>query len=253
MPNLEAALPSFDELQSLQFVWFLSGGDTAQGTEEVFKTVFGFEPDNIQRQRPPSVPFPLTLASAVDSNVHVRLQMSPARVDMVIDPIPVGDEQFPHFKDFSIIDKYLAAAMTYCRVGEMRATRQSFIIRTAARMKTREEFGPEFAKILQSEAALEDTSEHLIQINKRTKVDELEINRVLRWSTEERHVQQFAMAPGEFSFGSIVGVANFMVYIMDINTVPAVPLDGEGQILVLEKLAVVVKNCLNFSAIGDLK
>ncbi|TJV70302.1 MAG: hypothetical protein E5X76_19900 [Mesorhizobium sp.] len=250
-------MTSFNEIQALQFAWF-TGDETPYGNiEAAFKAVTGVDAEQLQRQRPPNTPVPLSNASAVvDSKAQIRLQVSPGRADIFIEPVST-EPSFPFFDSPDVVNEYLQKAKKYCKYSG-KVNRQSFIIKIAKRVPSATAFGAEFAKVLGSHFDEAGTSDHVLQINKRVKLGALEINRVLKWATEIGEIHRVSVngqfsAPGIFT-PTVVVASNFVTYLIDVNTVPTDKLvDAGGQIAILDKLSLVVKQCMEFESLGDLK
>lgn len=224
--------------------------------EAAFRSAIGLLPDQVQRQRPPATPVPIVVASATENGTQFKVQAVPGRVDLFVEPVSNDPRSFPAFTDFGIIPESLSKAKAFCHSTGSSTYRQSFIVRLAKRLPDATGFGDEFVRILGVQNNLSGASDLVFQMNKIVRLGQYDINRVLKWAAEVAQFQQISFSPampGQPS-GSLVGLAHFVSYVMDINTVPSGrAFDAGGQISVLEKLASVVQRCAGFESLGDVK
>jgi hypothetical protein len=247
---------AFNEIHAVQFAWFTPEDRVTKDIEAAFRSVVGVEPDQIQRQRPPATPVPILVASAIVGTTQFRVQAVPGRVDLFIEPMSNDPVHFPFFDDFAVIQESLAKAKLFCQFTGSSTFRQSFVVKIAKRLPDAAGFGGEFRRILGVDYDLSGVADLAFQMNKVTKLGQYDINRVLRWTSEVAQVQQvsFAAASQGMPAGAVVGLAHFVSYVIDINTVPSgKSFDAGGQISVLEKLGSVVQRCVAFETLGDVK
>ncbi|RUV02375.1 MULTISPECIES: hypothetical protein [unclassified Mesorhizobium] len=248
-------MSTFNEIHALQFAWFTPEEAATKEIEATFRNTFGLMPDQVQRQRPPASPVPITVASATEGTTQFRVQAVPGRVDLFIEPTSNDPTHFPAFTDFAVILEGLTRAKTFCQFTGSGTYRQSFIVKLAKRVPDPAGFGDEFARILGVNNNLRGAADLSFQLNKTVHLGQYDINRVLRWTAETAQYQQFSFNAAAPLTPGPIGLAYFVTYLIDINTVPNLgkSFDAGGQIAVLEKLGSVVQRCVGFESLGDVK
>lgn len=249
-------MTAFNEVHAVQFAWFTPEDRVTKDIEAAFRAVVGVDPDQIQRQRPPATPVPILVASAIVDATQYRVQAVPGRIDLFVEPVSNDPVHFPFFGNFGVIQDSLTKAKLFCQFTGSSTFRQSFVVKIAKRLPDASGFGNEFRKILGVDHDLSGVADLAFQMNKVARLGQHDINRVLRWTSEVAQVQQvsFASASQGMPMGSVVGLAHFVSYVIDINSVPGgKSFDAGGQISLLEKLGSVVQRCVEFETLGDVK
>lgn len=243
-------LPHFDELHSLQVVWFVAG-DVSALLDEVFEAVVGEQPDQVQRLKPPASPFPVVIASSQGDGRSHRLQFSPGRVDFVLMPHDgVVSAEAPRFANFAVIDELVDRVKQATRlIGP--SFRQSIVAKAAKRMSSESDVGPAFAEFLGLSGDFESTTDLSFSVNRRTHREGVNINRMLRWSGETTSVHQIGF---EHAPAAMLGPTHYLSYIADINTVPVpVARPHSEQLTIFDTLRDVVFEVLSYRHAKDFQ
>ncbi|CAI2936189.1 hypothetical protein [Aminobacter niigataensis] len=251
-------MPVFDEIHSLQFVWFTSG-EPPHAVDVLLHGITGSEPDHVQRFKPPAAPVPVSLAASRIDDADIRIQIAPGRVDLTVTPADamVGSDT-ARFESNAVVTRYVEKAKAISGlIGA--AFRQSIVIKAAKKVASEDEVGAAFTELLGMEADLTGAADLSFSINRRVEFDGVTYNRVLRWQAETTQLHQ-VMGGGHLGgipdFGAAPPIARstYMTYILDINTVPLTTLRQPAELeKVFDRISAIAFEALKFERAGDLR
>lgn len=215
---------------TLRFVVFTHPGTALTDAATLWQQVFGSPPQTFQATPPlpGGPPVGGSLAQGNSAAGQVQIQVQVGRVDIVFPPFDGHPEELPKLPSF---DACLAEGLRAVSRLSLAALRIGVNIEAQQKHDTPENANAALAAdIPLLKEAPKDALDLTFALNRRVQMEDIEINRLLRWSVGSAQFFQFQMAPGTGSAMPFsVTEINFVQLLVDFNTVPlphALPLPG---------------------------
>lgn len=226
--------------QSIQVVWFLTESDL--NVDSFYNGLFGSEPDRVERNKVPSPSNPyLGVASGVVDGLSATIQLTPGRVDLVIQPDPSNpDEVFPELLNSEDVIAWLSMRFVNASAHFPIAIRIAVVCNFLKTAATDDEARAEVSALIGLDHRLQSYSDLMFQINRRSISERsgVEINRLLRWATV---VFQSVVVNLQSQPGGFAGTANLeqhaSSFVVDLNTVFGTrPFERAEQVSIFQEM-----------------
>ncbi|MEZ2329945.1 hypothetical protein AB6802_09490 [Mesorhizobium sp. RCC_202] len=205
--------------QVVQMAWFLPSVADIDAAA-VFKSVWGIEPDQTQRNRVPGPANPfLSVAAASKDALNLQAQVLPGRLDLIVTSGEAESEPLGILFDYKKTLGDLVQAASGAAFVESGVIRLSIILTLLKPVEGNSEGAAEFYKSAGFDPKIENVSDLMFQINARKRIDEVPINRIMQISVGAVQAMLLQMGPqgAQTSQNSVRYVARRHY---DFNTVP---------------------------------
>lgn len=210
-------------LQSLQAVWFTPGGIKASAGD-LYQAFHREQAATTQSFTAAGV----SIASGTKGSCHLKIQVSPGRIDYVLESTPLGVQstQLPLaprplslLSDIgTTVDEFLVTCDQAC-VTIKDALRVALLANTARKADSQARANEIFAAQTKFSLPFDDATDLLFQINRKTSltsVPDVEINRFMKWAAVLVHTLTLTnMGPPSTP---VANSLNLVTLSVDINT-----------------------------------
>lgn len=202
---------------SIQLVWF-TGEARHKDASAIYELVAGEEAETVQTSRSPSPANPfLSVAAGTVSGRHMRATVQAGRIDLIVEP--VAKDGPPQFMDDTAewMDRLVRAARDPS-LDFPTVNRLALVLNLGVSVGSYTQGFSLINEKLGGAIPFNDGSDFMLQVNRRAEIDDIIINRLLRFNISGIQQVQFAFGiPAVIPFSTEIYVNMFMI---DVNILP---------------------------------
>lgn len=245
----------FELARSFQIAWFIAG-DFVSDSAKFFETVTGLQPSSIQHARPPQSPVPQSMLVGAIDGIQVRLHVQPGRADLYFEPDVSTFEDsktFPALKHAKEVRNRILQCAKQASAILQNVYRLGFNAIYSEQFEDWEQAGKAFIEIIPSRTDMPVARDAVFQFNVRANKDGFELNRVLKWATENGQYIELVSRPGLGGQTQVLHEAAFVTYQVDLNNIPSEHiLTQDEQIALLVLMEAESERLLGLKEIKEL-
>jgi hypothetical protein len=232
----------------------ITSGTSVPSAIDLYKKVWGTDPDSFQKQASLGLPFAPSFAQGQRNGLAVICSVNPARIDFAVGPPITQDSQVNLVEDLETFFAALRCVVQSAHDFDPPTSRAGCYVQLAKPAANYQEANKAILSVLptQFHVGLSDEQDFVFQINRPQREEGLQINYITKWSVDRVQILnvQFGVGQTQLVSEHVVSSITF-----DNNSHPVALLTKDQVVFVLNKTlqaASATASEINLKAQGEV-